>query len=279
MLDIDDWMFYVEMLSVENTYNFAADLKLPLSQHEQKQALRLARGSLEAYFFSSVRRGENVDQPQLISAWKNYRQGEKVLSDDILSAICDYYKKRYEISILVFSGMANLLSDDIFNNLIGWFKNCFPSVSNQYGLWPWILKRLFLDQPQCTTISLKRPLTNVELQCIEKFCSSYSIETYAIDWRFEEINNQYQVLSASPWEDLVRAFPVDGPDKSCFWISSIGRCLNFIKTKALWNDLEKELGIDSMSYLIQTAKELAIYLPGHCEVPPPLSYQQTFEYD
>lgn len=279
MLDVDDWMFYVEMLSVESTYNFAADLKLPLSQHEQKQSLRLARGSLEAYFFSSVRRGENVDQPQLFSAWKSYRQGEKVLSDDILSAICDYYKKRYEISILVFSGMANLLSDDISRNLIGWFKNCFPSISNQFGLWPWILKRLFLDQPQGTTISLKRPLTNVELQCIEKFCTSYSTEVDVIDWRFDEINNQHQMVSASPWEDLVRTFPVDGPDKSCFWISSIGRCLKFIKAKALWNDLEKEVGIDSMSYLIQTAKELTSYLPGVYEIPSPLSYQQTFEYD
>jgi len=88
---LGEWRRFLEMLSVEETGLFMAELSLPIDRATYPEVVRLSRACLEVIMFRSVGRQKDPDYTwEFPKHWPKYRMQAGVLSDDALRKFANW---------------------------------------------------------------------------------------------------------------------------------------------------------------------------------------------
>jgi hypothetical protein len=267
-IDILDWIFYLEMLSVERTAQFLPELNLPFKREYFPKIMRLARGCLELYMFRSIRVPKgHADSPGLIEAWHLYRETEGVLSNELMNELFEKYGRSGIAALTVHSDLQGWVGPDTAKALRRWFENNFPFESYQVWQWPWALERLLVDLPRKISLTRPAPITDRERQSVSDYCSRYRASLDVLEKRFYTLREVEKRIPRTLWESVLQAFPADGPVNDLFWLDTVERCLKLKLIRVEWSNLKAELGSEVVEKLTSWVREQVKLLPGDVELP------------
>ena len=172
-LIVDDWYFYLELLSVERTEAFIAELALPFGEEAFKEVMSLARSSLEVFVFPSIRSQEErgFENP-LTQAWHEYRKVQGLLSD----ADLDRYISQPSPGYLSLKDLYGILyrrektNDPSYTaeSLGTWFNDCFHTNHAWAWQWPMAINILLEKYNKGDKLQGCLPLSTVQLPLVKQ---------------------------------------------------------------------------------------------------------------
>lgn len=272
-LIVDDWYFYLELLSVERTEAFIAELALPFGEEAFKEVMSLARASLEVFVFPSIRSQEELGfENPLTQAWHEYRRVQGILSD----ADLDRYISQPSPGYLSLKDLYGILyrrektSDPSYTaeSLGTWFNDCFHTSHAWAWQWPTAINILLEKYNKGEKLQGSLPLPTVQLPLVKQIHKTLGGEHLALEVRFREIEQSALKDGPSLWEQVLMNSPPDeGTLKYFPWLFSIKKCLELRSLRLYWGELQRALGYKQMDSLIIWVRNNSCFLPWTSALP------------
>jgi hypothetical protein len=276
--DWTDWVFFLEMLSVERTEPFISELKLPFKVEEFPSVLIFVRACLEYHLLPAIRQHNAPDSSSaFVDSWNRYRRVEGVLSDKRLDELARRYGHFWTSIDIICAELSDIAAPRMVQALKDWFAKDFRGSPDPAWQWPWALRTLLTTNDLPTLIQVNpAPINSEKRQCIEEFCIRYRTEKDALEARFYNIKQSAKLGSPSLWERVLQHFPPDERPRSDYpWLSSIESCLQYRLLRYEWGKLKSELGAKTMEDLTRWILQHSSDLPWNTvlpEEPEPLPF-------
>src|SRR5262245_56375486 len=260
-----EWSSFLEMLSVEETERFMAELDLPIDRATYPKVVRLSRACLEVVMFPSL--GKQNDPTweftwEFPQHWPKYRRQEGVLSDDALRKFAKKYQYLDEVIIEVFQGRMRCLwpasffyvvpyaytelkewiGSETAGALEEWFGKYFRGPAHESSNWPLIIMHVFRNNSNNVAPIMPCPLDDEDWQAVKEFCVSYDERNHELSKRFGELREAAADCKPTPWEAVLQTFPVDSYAKSRLIPREIEYCLHLRVYLDEVGNLKRRLG-------------------------------------
>jgi len=246
--DLRDWRNYLEILSVESTEAFLAELAMPIQQENFSQVLRLARACLEVYM------GCEADKPvdstytwEFPKYWPTYRNNEPALDDKIFLQYVGRFKavNGDETIYAVYMELKKWVGENTSYALENWFEENYQPIRSGYEIWLhefWYLLRVRTQHMLDTNL-----LDDEQWQLVQKFCDDFYNKQGEIRNRFSQLSENHDIKGPTLWEAVLRTFPVDSYAGDHYpWLNNIRECLIFQSFRSEWFNLTNKLGPNLM---------------------------------
>jgi hypothetical protein len=272
-ITVDDWYFYLEMLSVERTEALIADLALPFEQEAFKEVMSLARACLEVYVFPSIRSQQELGlENPFTQAWHKYRRVQGVLSDAELDRYISQPSPRYlslkDLYEILYNREKTNDPSYTAESLNTWFTSCFHTNHAWAWQWPTAISILLEKHNQGEQLQGSLPLLAVQLPLVKQIYKQLRVEQLALEVRFREIEQSALRSEPSLWEKVLMNFPPDeGTLKHFPWLFSIKKCLELRLLRLQWGKLQSALGHKPMNSLIIWVRKNSGFLPWTSALP------------
>lgn len=262
------WVTYLQMLSVEKTEPFFAELDIRIEREKYSEVKRFARACLEVFMFPSIsRRVGKPDSRSLTRYWSSYRKKEGVLTDRelIRFAAADRALEPKGWYGYILKDLSSELQDWIgpvaAQVLEDWFEHNYLPTRSGFQMWYLAIWRLLKDKSHNLNPEETTPFSHVEWRSLKAFCDRY--ETGRSD--IERISRSSEALGVTAWEAVLQTFPIDGRAGNYFpWLDhGIKPCLLLRVFRTEWRELRRSLGSEAMARLMDwAALRFGQELPG-----------------
>jgi len=280
---LGEWRRFLEMLSVEETERFLAELSLPIDRATYPKVVRLSRACLEVSMFRSVGRQKDPDYTwEFPKHWPKYRRQEGVLSDDALRKFAKKYQYLDEVFIEVGQGrmrrqwpasffyvvpyayteLKEWIGSETAGALEEWFGKYFRGPAHEFSNWPLIIIKVFKNYSDNVAPIMPCPLNDEDWQAVDEFCTSRNERKLELSKRFEELREAAADCKPTPWEAVLQTFPVDSYARGRHIPREIKDCLRFRVYLDEVGKLKRKLGNEK-------ARQFANWALQEARQPPP----------
>jgi len=267
-LDWLEWPLFLQMLSVERTEPFLAELALPFERDQFSKVMHLARACLEIRIAPMASRAESdPDFPRLNKAWQLYRQAEGALDDETLRKLLERYTNVETAVQGVYAELQGWVGADLSEALIGWFIGSFRTSPDVTWQWPWALRLFFTDDPQRVTPTTLAPLTEDERQIVESFCTRYGYKRRQLESRFWIIKQAATATLPTLWESVLQSFAGYQVSNRYPWLDYVEESLHLRLIREEWARLRSELGPGVLKNLTTWVRQHEASLPYNTTLP------------
>ena len=264
-----DWMFCLQMLSIEHTEPFGAELGLSISADGFHQTMLSARACLELQIAFEFERGGVAGRgATLPSRWLDYRQSAPALADPLLSDLLPLATQPGNDE-RVFAKLHGENGHDRLTGLRQWFKANFRARPDPVWLWPWAL-RLFFVEGRDNIVADYRGLPELKKLLIANWSRCYEQMKEEIGRRFYSLT-RYALDHPSKWEKVLLAYNSEGDRErnDNLWLLYIEQCLSFRLIVRECKNLESLLGRESLWDVVGFVFQNAHHLPSDQTLPDP----------
>lgn len=262
LLDWTDWIFFLEMLSVERTEAFVGELELPFERERFPEVIRLARACLEVHILPTVNASQSdVEFRGLDRAWHHYREVEGVLDEDLLQNFVAEYRDLTTATQNVYSRLRSWVGEETGDALGEWFTHNFRSCPDPVWQWVRALRLMFCVSPQNISPTTVAPVTEDDRQRIRSFCTRYYGKQRDLEMRFWVISQAATATVPTLWESVLQAFQAGGLGNKYPWLGTVEQCLQLRLIRREWSRLNAELEHDTATRLVAWIKQQEVCLP------------------
>jgi len=240
-----DWIHLLAMLSSEKSLAYWHRMKIPLPRSSYQQASRYAAACLEVLVFSYLQ--NRSLNPDYWTAWKEYRNVESVVSDDVLEQHQAISKGNIE---KVFSELETVAQFGESKAIIDWANNWFKSEPDPAFVvvenLAWLLNNLTDNE------NISRPeIREDDIYTVARFCRRIERRNTSLREHFAIAAHVYKMNLPNEREMMLQDIFFEGTRSSYWWMDSVEYTLQFLNFRERWSDLKNDIGAESRKTILE----------------------------
>lgn len=268
---MENWSFFLDMLSVERTESYINQLRLPFRAEDFPSVMELTRACREFVFFSTV--SQCYEKSSFYEVWTSYRNLGGVLSDDKLGE----FSKRFEkiapdsADLIIYTELSQDIGQRTAEALLKWYSRNFRPGGDPIIQLPGILLLATNDLSKKSNRSSGSRTDDVERDKIHKFCSEIRGKELSLELRFEALQEEAKREGPTVWEKVLQHYPPnENPLRYFPWLRDIRNSLQILMIRDEWANLRKELTSETISAIVDWVDQNKESLPMRIIVPEEL---------